>query len=168
MSADEEFREKLAQGNNFEVNVVQPFILKQFPDYWLESTHDHRVGHYAGPKLHRQGYRPLTMPDFRITHADNHNDVVLFEAKLKAQPFSLAGHMGQQFVAIEETKCMQYEEAAKVLGAQLFYIVGVESLNTLHVVKPCTFVTHNFNNEYAKGVVRAFEINNTNKVGKLL
>jgi len=165
--SNKEFEEKLSQGNDFEVDVVQPFLLEQFPDYWLESTHDYRTGDYAGPKLYNKTRRPLIMPDFRLTNVNKSCKIILFEAKHKTQPFSIAGHRGCDFVSIEEFKCMQYEEAANVVGATLQYIIGVESTKSLHIVKPCDYVPHSFNNQYSKGVVRAFYVNDFNKVGKL-
>lgn len=165
--SNNDFKQKLLIGNNFEVEIVQPFLIDTFSGYWLEATHDHKVGNYAGPKLYNKTRRPLTMPDFRLTSVTDNTDIILFEAKYKTKVFSIAGEPGIKFAAIEEYKCMQYAEAARVLGARLMYIFGIEQTNGLYILPPDAYIPHVFNNEHSNGVIRAFIINEQYRVGDI-
>lgn len=160
-----EFEEKLEVGCNFEEEIALPFLLDMFTEFWITPTHAYKLSKkgnsYYGPRMHRKGQRSLIMPDFELTGPCN----MFIEAKYKTQPFSKSGHYPKKFIAIEESKCLQYEEVAKIKNMGLLYLIGCEETRTLHMVKPEEYLNHIFDNEHGSGPVRAFEINDTNKVG---
>jgi len=155
------FEKNLEVGEQFEVSVALPWLLDNFRDYWIAQTHDFRTGFYAGPKLKKAGCRDLTLPDFSLTK-DDFSHRLLVEAKYKDKPFTIRQYPGRKFVAIEEYRMLQYQEAARVLSADLTILVGCGSSRSIHLCN--TWVPHVFNNQFYSGPVCAFDITN-NAIG---
>lgn len=158
------FQQCLEVGEHFEVNHALPWLLENFSDYWIMQTHDFRIGDYAGPKLKKKGMRDLTLPDFSLTH-ENFGHRLLVEAKFKNKPFSIPGYPGRKFAAIEEYKVLQYQEAARIMQADLKILFGIGSSRTIHLCDP-VWVHHIFNNQFYNGAVCAFDVTD-NVVGSL-
>lgn len=160
-----EFKETLEIGCLFEDKIATPFIKAKFSEHWMVPTHDHKLtkagDSYYGPRMHKFKERSLILPDYQLYGDPN----MWIEVKYKDNPFSIKGHYGKKFIAIEESKCLQYTEVAKVTNSSLVYMIGCGETRSLHFVDPEKFVQHIFANKYGTGPVNAFEINNTNKVG---
>lgn len=158
------FKSNLEVGERFETEVVLPYLLSFYPDYWIESTHSYKTSKYRGPCIQRTGYKELTLPDFKLYNPAN-NHQILVEAKFKTSAFSISGHVGYKFVAVEKDKVLEYIEVAKIYRCDLIFAIGCEELNGLYIMS--TWVDHYFNNQYYKGTVCAFPLLDQYKVASL-
>lgn len=159
-----DFTEKLAIGEDFENNHVLPLLLELHPTYWIEATHDYKTGNYAGPKIHRLNCKPITLPDFKLHNPENSHRI-MYEAKYKSKAFSIHGHYGTKFVAIEIEKVKEYQQAANIFSSELKFIIGCKETNGIHV---CTeWVHHYFDNKHHTGTVCAFKLTDENKISTL-
>jgi len=160
-----EFKDTLLIGCEFENIIATPFLKKTFRDHWVVPTHDHKLtkagDSYYGPRMHKQGERSLILPDYQLYGDPN----LWVEVKYKDNPFSITGYYGKKFIAIEESKCLQYQEVSRVTNSELVYLIGCGETRGLYFVNPEIYVQHIFTNKYGSGPVFAFEINDTNKVG---
>jgi hypothetical protein len=159
-----DFHEKLKIGENFETNYVLPMLLEIHPEYWIESTHDYKTGHYAGPRVQTSGKPPLILPDFKLFNPRNSHSV-MYEAKYKAKAFSITGFIGKKFVAVEETKVKEYQQVARLFRSDLKFVIGCGETGSIYICD--SWIPHYFNNKYYTGNVCAFELNEENVVGKL-
>lgn len=158
------FQQLLQVGENFENRYAMPFLLSAYPDYWMEATHDYKVGQYVGPRIQRFNHQHIVLPDFRLFNPLNgHN--IMFEAKFKSKPFSIKGQTGKSFIAIEHDKVKQYQTAAEIYRSDLRFIIGCESLGSMHICD--NWIFHYFSNSFYTGTVCAFELNDSNKVSVL-
>lgn len=167
MSSTELFKENLESGCRFEREVVEPYLIDEYPAHWIVSYHDNRVEKNAGPRIKNKLERPLILPDFGVIPIDEDGPKMMFEAKYKTSAFSLVGHFGQLFVAIEEFKCLQYEESSRIMGFELYYIIGCEQTDGLYMYDADQFMPYAFSNNHGKGPVRAFKIDDRYKIGTL-
>ena len=160
-----EFKESLNKGCRFEEDICLPFLTKAFSKHWIVPTHDHKLSKfgnaYYGPRMHTVGGQSLILPDFQLFGSPN----LWIEAKNKSNPFSIKGHYLKKFIAIEEMKCMQYEEVAKITGFSLMYLIGCDATESLHLVDPYVHLHHRFANNFGDGPLYAFEINDENRAG---
>lgn len=158
------FKKQLAVGEDFENNYVLPTLLDLHPDYWIEATHDYKAYRYAGPRIHRKGNKSITLPDFKLHNPENSHRI-MYEAKYKTSAFSISGHYGSKFVAIEHEKVKEYHQAAYIFSSDLKFIIGCEETNGIHI---CTeWVHHYFDNKHHTGTVCAFKLTDDNKVSTL-
>ena len=159
-----DFTKKLAIGENFENNYVLPILLDIHSDYWIEATHDYKTQQYAGPRVHKKDTQSVILPDFKLHNPENSHRI-MYEAKYKTSAFSISGHYGSKFVAIEHEKVKEYQAAARIFSSDLKFIIGCEETNGIHI---CTdWVHHFFDNKHHTGTVCAFKLTNENKIQSL-
>lgn len=149
------FSDSLQLGEEFETRYALPWLLKNYPEHWISETHDYRVGSFAGPRLKRAGDRDITLPDFMLKHPQNGHGI-MFEAKYRHKPFSIPGFPGRIFLATEEYKVLQYQEAARIFCMDLKFILGCGQTGSIHIAD--NWIPHYFNNHWGKGAVCAFDI----------
>ena len=158
------FQEKLEIGHVFEEQVVMPYLLSTYNNYWIESTHSYKTGAYRGPCIQRCGFKNYILPDFKLYNPVNGHQM-LFEAKYKNSAFSISGYPGTRFVAVEKDKVLQYQEVSKIYRCDLYFAIGCKELNGLFVAS--TYIDHYFNNKFYQGQVCAFPLTDSCKVSKL-
>lgn len=141
------FKESLALGEDFEVNHAQVFLQQFMPNYYLIPTHNFqtKTGYAGGPRI-LDGIQTVVMPDFLLIDKTNPANKILVEAKWKKNVFHLP--CGSQAFAIEEHRCLDYEKAAAIFGAGLFYLIGCEHTRTIHVYAPDQYLPHTFCNKF--------------------
>ena len=119
-----EFKRTLDIGCAFEDEIATPYITKTFQEHWVVPTHDHKLtkagDSYYGPRMHKFGERSLILPDYQLYGNPN----MWIEVKFKSVCFSKTGYWNKKFVAIEESKCLQYEEVARLTEHTLMLLIG--------------------------------------------
>lgn len=142
------FQQKLKQGENFEIEIAQPFLIDKFPEMWITPCHNYQVraGFAGGPRMHKAKTKPVVLPDFELS-SDGSVENMLIEAKWKNNPFTLGS---LQYFSIESYKCADYEIAASAKNASLWYLIGCEHNRTLYMYSNEDYIMHTFNNTYTK------------------
>lgn len=156
------FYQNLTIGNNFETNIVKPYLLNNYKDYYILSTHSFKTSDYCGPTIENIN-EVVTMPDFMLLNPNNGHKI-LIEAKYRNKPFSISGYINQKFVGVEYNDVNQYQKASQILQADLMFCIGLEETKTMHIDTLSNTVNHYFDNKYYKGYVSAFNLNNQNLV----
>lgn len=149
------FKNLLKIGEQFENEVALPYILENFKDYWVETTHDYKTTSYGGPKLRRHGMSDITLPDFKLLNPANNHQLCI-EAKFKSKVFSISGNWGREYIAIEKFKVEQYIKASEIFRADLKFLIGRGDRSELFLLD--TYIPHYFNNSFFRGEVCAFDV----------
>lgn len=168
MNTQKQFNANLRIGEDFEVRYAQPMLIQYYSDCWVTPTHNFKIsdGQAAGPRMHRADHKSLILPDFLVIGATDPTEKVFVEAKWKKQPFALVG--GSRYFAIEDYKCKDYEESAKIFGAKLLYLIGCEENRTLYMYNHDDFIFHTFTNRFTGNrpvLNRCFMQDPANEVG---
>lgn len=156
------FHQNLTIGNNFETNIVKPYLLNNYKDYYLLSTHSFKVANYRGPVIENIN-EVITIPDFMLLNPNNGHKI-LVEAKFRNSPFYISGYIKQKFVGVEYDDIVQYQRASQVLQTDLLFCFGLEETKSMHVDVLSNSINHYFDNKYYKGYISAFNLNNQNLV----
>lgn len=141
----------LAQGEWFEDNVAQPWLLETWNDWWITDCRLEKKSTLGGPKI-RNKYQTLTLPDFRLDHANN-GQTIWIDAKYKKRTFRLDKYPGEYFYSIDPRSYQDYVNFMNTFKQCEFFILigsrktkGLYMLN-LRAVDP---IWHEFDNEYVR------------------
>jgi len=148
MAKDPNFTEQLKKGMVLE-DIAVDHLLDNNPGSLVIPTHDFKTGKGKGPRMLRKGHKDVIFPDLMMVEAMS-KAVTLIEVKRKKKTLGLPGHHGKEFAAVEKYKVQDYRKCANLLGADLYFIIGIDSSGELHYVKDSNHVIHNFNNQYSR------------------
>lgn len=141
----------LAQGEWFEDNVAQPWLIENWTDWWITDCRLEKKSQMGGPKI-RNKNKVLTLPDFRLDNAGT-GETVWIDAKYKKRTFLLDKYPGEYFYTIDSRTYQDYINFMNTFSQASFYIlIGARSTKGLYILdlrkkKP---VWHEFHNKYVR------------------
>lgn len=141
----------LAQGEWFEDNVAQPWLLENWTDWWLTDCRLEKKSSLGGPKI-RNKNQTLVLPDFRLDHVDT-GRTIWIDAKYKKKTFILDKYPGEYFYSIDPRSYQDYVRFMDTFKqSEFFILIGARKTKNLYILnlrahKP---VWHEFNNQYVR------------------
>lgn len=141
----------LAQGEWFEDNIAQPWLLENWTSWWLTDCRLEKKSTSGGPKI-RKKEQVLTLPDFRLDN-EYTAQTVWVDAKYKKKTFKLDKHPGEYFYSIDPRSYQDYQNFIKIFKHSSFYILfGDRRKESLYLLdlKKVSPVWHEFDNQYVR------------------
>ena len=141
----------LARGEWFEDNVAHPWLVTNWPEWWITDCRLQKKSSLGGPKM-RKGDVFLTLPDFRLDHAESTQSFWI-DAKYKEKFFTLDKHPGERFTSIDPRSYQEYVNLMSIFPNIGFYaLIGNKRTNGLYMLdlKSIQPIWHDFNNQYVR------------------
>lgn len=146
----------LAQGEWFEDNVAQPWLLENWINWWITDCRLEKKSTLGGPRMRKKD-QTLVLPDFRLDNSDT-GQTVWIDAKYKKQAFSIPGQKTTKFYSIDQRSYSDYKTFMNIWKiAEFFVLIGSGNKNLyLLDLKNINPIWHYFDNNYGKGYTPCF------------
>lgn len=141
----------LARGEWFEDNVAHPWLITNWPEWWITDCRLQKKSSLGGPKM-RKGDKFLSLPDFRLDHAES-MQTVWIDAKYKEKFFTLDDVPGERFTSIDPRSYQEYSDLMTIFPNTAFYaLIGNRRTKGLYILdlKNNAPTWHNFSNQYVR------------------